>query len=197
MLIGANFDGVECLNQPIDPAKGPVTQLDTAAVAAPVVQFLEQAFEWDNMTYVMYPYFWTDRDRWRDLQPLDSDDPSFLQFLRSGSARVVLPARPAFEWAVLYFSIFGEPWFGGPPPIPGDPLYVSVAQEIQDQLGAPDDGEPGDLWEVKLPTALVWIDPDSNLPKCNTARRLTGTPLIDLCGDSCPPEPAPAPGPTP
>jgi hypothetical protein len=196
MLIGQNFDGFECHEQPVDAAKGPVNNLSQSAAVAPYIQFIEQAFEWENMTFVLYPYYWTDRSRWRDLQPLDSTDPMFLQFLRSGSARVVLPARPGFEWAVLFFSIFGQPWFGGTPPIPGDPLYVSIAQEIQEMVGSRDDGVPGDLWEVRLPTSLVWIDPNSDLPKCNTALKLAGTPSEDLCGASCAAQPAP-PAPTP
>jgi len=193
MLIGARFDGIEGLEQPVDAARGPSPDFPAVAASAPLIQFLEQAFEWGNMTYVLYPYFWTSRERWPMLQPQDGADPAFVRFLRSGSARIALPARPGFEWAVIYYNLFGVPWLGGAPPIPDDPLYVSVAQEIQEQMSGPDEGEPGDMWEVKLPTTLVWIDPDPGMPKCNTARRLIGTPLIDLCGDACNPAPAPNP----
>jgi hypothetical protein len=197
MLLGTRFDGFEGLAQPIDAARGPEPDFGTVMATAPLIQFFEQAFEWGNMSYVLYPYFWTARDRWDDLQPIDGADPAYVRFLRSGSARIALPARPGFEWAVLYYEMYGVPWFGGAPPIPDEPLYVSVAQEIQEQLNGPDDGEPGELWEVKLPTTLVWIDPDPSMPKCNTAIRLTGTPTIDLCGASCGPPPAPGPAPTP
>jgi hypothetical protein len=57
-----------------------------------------------------------------------------------------------------------------------------VAQEIQEMNGAPDDGEPGMLWEEKLPTTLVWLDPDSDLPH-NEHRLLNGEPLVRICSE--------------
>jgi hypothetical protein len=170
------------LKGPEDPDVGPPTRLAEATAAAPLIQFLEQAFEWGNITYIMYPYYWADDGHWKDLEGLDGTDPEYVRFLRSGSARVIVPARPGFESAVMYFAVTGDPWLGGAPPIPGDELYISVAQEIQEMNSAPDDGEPIGLWEVKLPTTLVWLDPDSNIPKRNEHRRLVGTPAIDFCG---------------
>jgi hypothetical protein len=167
---------------PDHPNQGPVTRLREAALAAPMIQFLEQAFEWNNMTYIMYPYYWANDAQWRKLQMIEGSDSNFVRFLRSGSARVIVPARPGYEFAVMYFSVYGEPWSGGPPPIPGDELYVSVAQEIQEMNGAPDDGEPGMLWEEKLPTTLVWLDPDSDLPH-NEHRLLNGEPVVRICSE--------------
>jgi hypothetical protein len=184
MLTRETFRGFE-LKTPAtaESAQGPTTRLREAADVAPLIQFLEQAFEWSNMTYIMYPYYWTADSRWKELQMIEGPDANFVRFLRSGSARVIVPARPGFQHAVMYFSIFGVPWSGGVPPIPGDELYVSVAQEIQEMTGAPDEGEPGLLWEERLPTTLVWLDDDPNLPR-NEHRRLNGTPSVDLCGRS-------------
>lgn len=184
-LLGHRFDGLQLVDFPADDAvedARPTTRLSEAAATAPLVQFLEQVFEWTNMTYVMYPYYWAAQSRWDDLNRIDGADPSFTEFLRSGSARVVVPARPGFETDVLAFAVHGVPWSGGPVPLADDDdRYVSVAQEIQDMRGAPDEGVPGDLWEVKQPTTLVWLDDDSSLPKENTRRRLVGEPLIELC----------------
>jgi hypothetical protein len=165
-----------------DGVQGRINRLAESVAVAPVIQFAEQAFEWSNMTYVLYPYYWAGDDRWSELQSIDGADPDFVRFLRSGSARVLVPARPGFERAVMYFAQFGDPWLGEAPPVPGDDLYVSVAQEIEEMRAAPDDGEPGDLWEERLPTTLVYLDDHSTLPIQNDHRRLTGTPLIDLCG---------------
>jgi hypothetical protein len=186
MLLGRAFEGNDLVSVPAedspDAERGPTTRLAEAVRAAPLVQFLEQAFEWSNMTYILYPYYWATRGNWPMLQPLDGADPSFVEFLRSGSARVVVPARPSFENDVLFFAAHGLPWGGGPIPLADDDEgYVSVAQEIQDLRGAPDQGVPGDLWEVREPTSLVWLDNDSTLPKQNERRRLEGTPLIELC----------------
>ncbi len=147
------------------------------------VRFFEQAFEWKNITYITYPTYWAPRSRWTEINRRECVDDELRRFLRAGSARVVVPARPGFEYALLYFGLTGQLWGGGPAPLPGDPLYVSIAQEIADALGAPDEGEPLDMWEVKLPTTLVWLDSDSDIPKHNQARRLKGTPTIAICED--------------
>lgn len=134
---------------------------------------------------ILYPWFWAgpSEEKWPRLQPIESADPEFDRFLRCGSARVVLPAQRRFADAVNHFVLFGEPWSGGPAPVPDDELYVSVAQEIKQLTGAPDDGEPGDSWEAKLPTTLVWLDDDSEIPKHNEYRRLT-PPSRSVCDGS-------------
>jgi hypothetical protein len=58
-------------------------------------------------------------------------------------------------------------------PLPGDKDYISIADEIGAQTGAPDDGTPsGSPWEVRLPTTLLYLDSDPALPKRNTEATL-------------------------
>jgi hypothetical protein len=188
LLLGSPFSGLDDLT--FDADGRPHTQIQQAVGDAPLLQFLEQVFEWENLTYVLYPYLWASADRWDELEGIQSPDPDYARFLRAGSARVVLSARPGFAAAVLFFIATGVPWTGGPAPAPGDPEYVSVAQEIQAQTGAPDDGEPvGSSWEVRLPTTLVWLDPDPTLPKLNQEATLPAPDAV--------PEPAPVPAPAP
>jgi hypothetical protein len=52
----------------------------------------------------------------------------------------------------------GALWGGGPVPAPGDEDYLSVADEIKAQRLAPDDGQKGESWEIRLPTTLVWLE---------------------------------------
>lgn len=183
MLLGGQFDGFADVTWSQDTPPGrPRTNLVAARMHAPVIQFLEQALEWSNMTYILYPYFWAPSSQWPELEPIESADADFDRFLRCGSARVVVPARPGFATAVNHFLLFGRPWGGRSAPAPGDDLYVSVAQEIMDLTGAPDDGEPGDAWEARLPTTLVWLDPNAALPKQNDHRRLS-RPADPICAD--------------
>jgi hypothetical protein len=165
MLIGDPFEGIDGLKG--KEKSWSRIDLDTAEMSAPYIQFLEQAFEWSNLTYILYPYYWADADRWPVLEQIESADAEFDRFLRSGSARVVVPARPRFEKAVNYFMTFGLPWGGGPAPVPGSRLYVSIAQEIKDLTLAPVDGIPEDTWQAKVPTTLIWLDSDSSMPKEN------------------------------
>jgi hypothetical protein len=141
-----------------------------AALAEPRterIQFLEQAFEWDKISYVMYPYFWADKaTRWTELASIpDGNDPEFAAFLRSGSARVVVSARPGFESQVQLFLALGVLWGGGTPPSPEDDDYLHVADEIRSLQKAPDDAVPGDWWDTRVPTSLLWLEGADPLPE--------------------------------
>ncbi|MGW4201002.1 hypothetical protein [Streptomyces sp. NPDC004726] len=171
MLYGYRFAGKSAVVRP-EGGGPPVTEADAALDTAPEIQFLEQIFEWDKMTYVLYPYYWADSGQWSALQPIEGADPEFTRFLRSGSARVVVAARPGYANAVNHWLWFGRPWGGGQAPAPEQDGYVSIADEIRALNQAPDDGEPYDSWEVRTPTTLIWLDPDSSLPKYNPRPQL-------------------------
>jgi hypothetical protein len=173
MLSGKRFTGRPAIapapDAPTYATDQPTVELDAAAAASAEIQFLEQAFEWENLTYVLYPYFWSASAKWVELARIKSPDPLFDQFLRSGSARVVIPARPGFEAQAHLYTNFGVLWGGGPVPVPDDDLYLSVADEIRAQQQPAADGEPGDSWEVRLPTTLIYLEPPgTTLPLTNT-----------------------------
>src|SRR5262249_49308030 len=150
-----------------DTDTGPEFDLDFAAETGPEVQFIEQAFEWENLTFVLYPYYWADKQSWQELADIESPDAEFDRFLRSGSARVVVPARAELEDQVRMYVDTGVLWGGGPVPAVGDPEYISIAEEIKAMGKPPTDGEPGEWWDVKLPTTLVAIDDKASFPLTN------------------------------
>jgi hypothetical protein len=140
--------------------------LTAAAAQMPYVRFFEQAFEWEHIIYFYYPFFWGWKDAWRNHMLLDDVDPQFGDFLRAGAARVVFPVRPGFEAAVVHYLETGEIWNGGPPPDISSSLYVPIIKEIQEATGAPGSEVPvGDPWLVHLPTTLVRIRPNNDLPE--------------------------------
>jgi hypothetical protein len=137
----------------------PAIDMSVAGTKGRYVQFLEQAFEWQQIAYLLYPYFWASPERWVDaMSRQDPADPQFTAFLQAGSARVLVAATPAYEDAVTHFIATGEPWDGGPAPAIGDPLFLSIHDELRrqqdDVYGGKPDGEP---WEFTLPTALVYL----------------------------------------
>ncbi len=155
----------------------PSFDLDVAASRGAFVRFFEQAFEWDQIQYVCYPYFWARRETWGDRFRRTEVDPKFLEFLQAGAARVVVPVRPGFEAAVLHFletleaTGTGEIWngMGEPPPITS-PLYVSIVREIQERTNAPlGEIAVGEPWRTTLPTPLVILRPDASLPRWQRA----------------------------
>jgi hypothetical protein len=118
------------------------------------VRFLEQAFEWENMSYSFYPYFWGDKKRWFDNYNQTCDDPLHQAFLQAGMARVIVTVRPGFEDAVNLYMTTGKIWMGGNLPVYGSSLFVSIADELKN--GNEEytiDGE----WESVLPTNLIAI----------------------------------------
>jgi hypothetical protein len=129
------------------------------------IRFFEQAFEWENMTYLFYPYYWARPSTWYDLSLLEHDDPVFADFLRAGEARVVIPVRPRFEKDIQYFLLTGEIWGGGDMPSISDTDYLSIADEIKAATGAPAGEVPeGEPWDVRVPTTLIRLRDGSTLP---------------------------------
>lgn len=165
MLTESKFGGSNPVRWDGDPDKPPQTDPSLVVSSAPKIQFLEQAFEWENLTYILYPYYWADPLRWTDLEPIEGKDPDFARFLRSGSARVVVPARKGFEHHVQLYLWLGIIWSGGSVPVAGDETYLSIADEIKSMQRGADDGIPIDSWEVRLPTTLVWLENKEGLPE--------------------------------
>ncbi|WP_165440015.1 hypothetical protein [Micromonospora kangleipakensis] len=142
--------------------KGP--WLDVSKPPRDEVMFLEQAFEWENLRYVFYPYFWANADRWPDLADITGADALFAAFLRAGSARVVVPTRPGYEDQVNFYVHTLIPWGGLGAPAPDAPGYLSIADEVQALSGPARGGVPvGSSWEVRLPTESVCLA-DAGLP---------------------------------
>jgi AraC-like DNA-binding protein len=144
----------------------PQINLIENAAEGPYVRFFEQAFEWEQMTWLTYPYFWGRKSQWHERVAYEDIDPAFNQFLKAGYCRVVVPVRPGFEGAVDHFTTYGEVWNGGPLPTISNPLYLPIADEIAERLDRPGDEVPqGDPWLVRVPTTLVHLRSDDQLPR--------------------------------
>jgi hypothetical protein len=88
-----------------------------------MIKFLHTAIEWENVLYFTYPYFWDTKQNWTFKRFLRHPDPIHREFLRAGSARVVLTVRPGYELDFARFVELGE--------LGADHPYVTIAQEIQ------------------------------------------------------------------
>jgi hypothetical protein len=144
----------------------PQIDVSEAAKEGSYVRFFEQAFEWEHLTWVTYPYFWGRKSEWEERIAFDDPDPLFTQFLKAGYCRVSVPARPGFEGAIDHFMTYGELWDGGPLPTISSPLYLPIADEIAERLDRPGEEIPqGEPWTVRIPTNLVHLRADDQLPK--------------------------------
>ena len=129
-------------------------------------QFFEQAFEWENITYLFYPYFWGRQSQWISKLNTYDEDPLFTQFLQAGAARIVVPVHPRLrrcgdvfpreQWGHL------EWWLAATPQRSHVHLTSRRARGQYDDLAnAVPEGDP---WQVILPTTLVSLQKDSTLP---------------------------------
>lgn len=125
------------------------------------IQFIEHAFEWTNMSWVFYPYYWATPPKWVELLDREDDaDPLFTEFLQAGAARVLVAVRPGFEDAVMHYLATREPWDGGSVPVIGDDLHLPVHEEIreltEDRAGT--GIQVGQPWTVTVPTSLIYLE---------------------------------------
>lgn len=123
---------------------------------ASMVKFIEQAFEWEIMSYKFYPFYWGNRAEWQQNYQQEVDDPIFRSFLQSGMARTIVSVRPGFEEAVMYFMATGQIWNGGQVPAIGDDLYLSIVEELKNPEYYIDE-----TWETRVPTTLTVIQSGS------------------------------------
>ncbi|MCB0539861.1 MAG: hypothetical protein KDE33_20260, partial [Bacteroidetes bacterium] len=115
------------------------------------IKFVEQVFDWKNILYLFYPYFWGRKCKWKELYNLIDVDPVFQQFKQAGSARVMVAVRPGFELAAINFLTLGYPDMND--------LTTMPILDIIDELDA---GDPD--WEevinpsLLLPTTLTILE---------------------------------------
>lgn len=151
---------------------------------AAFVKFMEQAFEWDIMSYYFYPFYWGDREKWSDMYQFDDNDPTFRAFMQSGMARVIVTVRPGFEEAVRHFLATGQIWNGGEVPVIDDPMFLSIVDEMRSALGK----KQGEPWREKIPTALTILQADSiglKVEKALPCNCEPGVKFDDQLGEMC------------
>ncbi|KKZ58596.1 hypothetical protein EMCG_05492 [[Emmonsia] crescens] len=164
IITGQHFDRFNSIA--IGPWGYPQVNLYEAEAEGEYVRFFEQAFEWEQIMYVMYPYFWGRKSFWADRLAFEDPDPQFDEFLKAGFARVQVPARPGFEAAIDHFLQFGELWNGGPLPAISSKLFLPIADEIAERAQKPGQEIPqGEPWKLRIPTQLVKLRQDDKLPK--------------------------------
>lgn len=156
---GQRFESFDALRNNVAPFGYPEFSFVESAKEGRYIQFFEQAFEWEQMTYNFYPYYWARKKEWVNIIQRDENDPVFMNFLQAGAVRVLVPVRNTYVKAILhYLNTGGEIWNGEDVPAPDDPMYVSILDEIMEQDGTFQGGTiEGDPWLSKVPTSLVYL----------------------------------------
>lgn len=117
------------------------------------INFMEECFEWSQMTYKFHPYYWAEQKQWTTLINLSDTDPLFENFLKSGSSTVVVPVRPGYEKLFAYYLHTGQLWMGEDVPLTSE-LNAFIDAELGD-VDPNAEPEFEACWNMKLPTNLV------------------------------------------
>ncbi|HZM76373.1 MAG TPA: hypothetical protein VFC19_11630 [Candidatus Limnocylindrales bacterium] len=140
LLTGQRFDLFDAVAANVAPFGYPEIDFEEARAEGRFIQAFEQGFEWNNMTYLFYPYFWGRKQDWPQVATLNDDDPLFVRFLRAGAARVQVPVRIGFEQAVLTYLSTGQVWGADGTVVNADAdspdqVHLSILEELKSQLG--------------------------------------------------------------
>lgn len=134
ILMCKHFTNFNAMKEKVEPCGFPHFDFKQSEEEGKIIQFFEQAFDWHLMTYLFYTDQWARLCKWPEMIDINSGDPLFDKFLKSGAAKIQIPVRPELEDYVNWFLTTGEIWgLDGDPPIPGDPHYISIIQEIKEQ----------------------------------------------------------------
>jgi hypothetical protein len=110
----------------LDPALLSAASWQAVLEYGEFIKFIHQAIEWENVLFFVYPYFWDSPANAGLKRFLHHPDFRHREFLRGGSARVVLTVRPGFEESFTRLVETGS--FSA---LSADHPYITVAQEIR------------------------------------------------------------------
>ncbi len=138
----------------------PAIDVARLEAAAREVRFFEYAFEWDQMTYRFFPYFWSSEEGWNAARFTQQGDRLFTAFLNAGFASVILPVRKGFEDAVAVYLRTGVVLDLAVVPYDEElaGMNCEVAQINAECAEAVPEGEP---WTYRVPTSMMVLDEDS------------------------------------
>lgn len=122
------------------------------------IQFADEAFEWDEMTYSF------DDQPSRLSYALQGKDDSIRPFLQAGSAVVFLPVRPYYNLQVLYYLSAGVIWLPEYPFTPVNSSDVQTAAHIKKVQNWDEGFREEKHWNITLPTAMQVAQEGNQLP---------------------------------
>lgn len=147
-----------------------VLQNEALEKYAEFIKFFETAFHWEIFSYIFYPYYYNAKCEWSALLQTKNDDPIFEAFLQSGMAKILVPVRPQYEKAVMWYLETGEIYTEeNLVPETEDERYLSLLAELQNQ----DEIKVEGTWKTRVPSTLTIIQGDTTylagegLPCCD------------------------------
>lgn len=149
---------------PIVTGNAPAIAPERLEQAAREVRFFEYAFEWDQVTYTFFPYFWSDgAQQWAASRFEPQGDSVFTAFLNAGFASVILPVRQGYEDAAALYLQTGI--VSDIAVVPADRVLADLNREVRlVNQNTPMEGSPeGAAWTYRVPTMLTVLDDGTDI----------------------------------
>jgi len=127
-----------------------------------ILSFLNNAIEWNEMTYTLQEDFGNDVDHVNMADISSGEDHVFAAFLQAAGARIIIPAKPEYNHSLLYFFKTGSIWMGKDMLVPVFNDQVSLISELKHLYYRSED-EVLECWEFKVPTSLQLLSKDNDL----------------------------------
>ncbi|MGD8781301.1 MAG: hypothetical protein PVH88_20350 [Ignavibacteria bacterium] len=144
----------------IDPGETDKTDIQNLIIGDPTfLQFIEHGIEWDKLTYYLYPEFENPA-----LYANHTIEQNFSSFLRSKSARILVPVKNDYEFSFLFSLSTGWLWPGKDIDSPAVLSNINIFNEIKNMEWAKEETEK-ESWEVTIPTSLTMLQKGSGLPE--------------------------------
>jgi len=148
-----------------------VVQNESLERYAEFIRFFETAFHWEIFSYIFYPYYYNAKCQWSELLQTKHDDPIFEAFLQSGMSKVLVPVRPQFEKAVMWYLETGEIYTDeNLVPEFDDDRYLSLLKDLLNQ----DEIKVEGTWKTRVPSSLTiiqakssYLEDEDGLPCCD------------------------------
>lgn len=128
--------------------------------------FLENVFEWDNMTFKFHPYYHANKSEWLKLLKLEDEDPLFEAFLKASYVTLQIPVQRDRDKEIAAINFIYSNTINSNAAIPraaspllaelGDPV-VNFTRDINNQpIQIPD--SVVDIGFFEMPTDLVILE---------------------------------------
>lgn len=129
------------------------------------VRFIETVFDWKNLSYEFYPYFYSNKNVWNKVLDLTDDDPHFEAFMQSSFATVRIPVHRDNLKEIAACNFLVNNAIGNYDTIPeglADLLEELASQPVSifdtDLEGESLDSETVELGVFPVPTSLVILE---------------------------------------
>ncbi len=161
-LLAGNSIIFNFFNNIVESNGYPQINMGSLDFGAPILQFFENAFEWEIMSYKFYPYFWqfdaegvpAPEGRWAKVYSIRDNDDVFEKFLQAGYANVILTVKPGYENMVLHYlenGVLLDAKF-----VSKVPVIQTILKELEKAVNINhSDPTVVSSWHTKAPTNLV------------------------------------------